>query len=180
MNIQSNSLISGDEILHDVTLNIKNNKDIPDHIKFTLLKERLKYNKDFKSMNPSRIAIAMQKIQMIVPHLDLNALKGFFKHWHYLTKWKLKHNESLNEIDDLICDIFEIPNHIRSDLECWKCEQCFETFKEMQNHNEIEHKKKPMKRSFSFAQKNKFQINDPRDPLDVPPKEIPIGKHVFE
>ena len=47
----------------------------------------------------------------------------------------------------------------------------------MQDHNELEHKKRPLiKRSVKHSKKKKFQINDPRDPLDIPPKEIPIGK----
>jgi hypothetical protein len=90
----------------------------------------------------------------------------------------------LSRSERLCVEIFELKI---GDIthECIKCGESFDTHRDMQEHNSREHAKKVKKNSKIFggksqcgsagsAKKIKIQMNDPRDPLDVPPKEIPI------
>ncbi len=155
--------------------------NVSEEAKLAILRERLRYNDHFAGWDKERMNLAIKRITEVANSHGIyydgpQKLIKLIQSWQHQTKRRLRQGMQLNDADNLCIEIFNIKGDALSH-ECPKCGDGFETFRELQEHTATVHKRgRRPKFPFppDFSKRPKFEMNDPREPFDVPPKEIPL------
>ena len=155
------------ELIDDYKDYLDNRFLIKPEEKILLLKERLRLNPEFQSMDQTRIDAALNKILKYssVP-ISIKALSQLFRHWHYDAKRKSEKSES----EELLSKIFNIGskdiNH-----ECCRCLESFENVQDLQAHNRQNHAKRKSESKVQGAKYGPPPLKGPR--YGPPPPKAP-------